>query len=573
MIIKEMRYNFIKYIQKSSPVKWIILLIILTIPTFYSLIRPGFFPMQDDLQAFRIHQMDKCVQDFQIPCRWVPDAGFQYGYPQFIFYPPSVYYLGEAFHLLGFQFIDSVKILFVLGFILSTLSMFLLLRSLFGNWPAFVGSLFYSYIPYKAVEVYVRGAMSEFWSLVIFPLIFWASLRYVKTLKLKYFILLSLSVAGLLITHNLMSLIFLPLLVVWCLFWVVTEKKKKTLIYLMMSGVLGLGLAAYFSLPVILEKPYVHLDSILSGYFDYRRHFVDLWQLFFSYNFGYGSSELGPGDDLALSTGIIQWIVALLAVGLAAFNYKKYKQLSSLTFILAFLELGVLFMMHQKSSFVWEKLSFLVWLQFPWRLMADSIFLLAILGALAIYFLQKTNLKYAYFFGGFVVFLIIAIHLPFFQPKDWLNISDKDKFSGISWEKQLTISIFDYLPIYGELPPPSKAPELLEVLSGEAKIIEYKKGSNFQEGKVIVIRDSEIRLPLFDYPGMVVTADGKVVPHKNNNCTNQSYCLGLISYNIPPGEYTIKAELKNSPVRAIGNVITLVSIGVLGALAFKVLRK
>src|SRR3989338_5448138 len=108
-----------------------IILIIFIIPLFSSLIRPGFFPMQDDLQAFRVHQMVKCLKDFQIPCRWIPDMGYQYGYPQFNFYPPSIYYLGAFLHLIGIQVIDTVKILFILGFLLSSGTMYLLLSCLF----------------------------------------------------------------------------------------------------------------------------------------------------------------------------------------------------------------------------------------------------------------------------------------------------------------------------------------------------------------------------------------------------------------------------------------------------------
>src|SRR5260221_9240583 len=112
---------------------WVIALILLTIPTFWTLLRPGFFPMQDDLQSFRVLEMDKCFSDQQLPCRWVPDMGYQFGYPQFNFYSPSVFYFGELFHLLGLQFIDSVKLLFILGFIFSALTMFLFLQSIFGK--------------------------------------------------------------------------------------------------------------------------------------------------------------------------------------------------------------------------------------------------------------------------------------------------------------------------------------------------------------------------------------------------------------------------------------------------------
>ncbi|EKD62165.1 MAG: hypothetical protein ACD_52C00280G0001, partial [uncultured bacterium] len=130
-----------------------ILLLVLIIPSFANLLRPGYFPMQDDLQAMRLHQMDKCFRDFQIPCRWVPDMGYGYGYPQFNYYAPGVYYLGEVFHLVGFQFVDVVKILFIIGFVLSGIFMYVLVREIFGELPALVASLFYVYGPVRAVQV------------------------------------------------------------------------------------------------------------------------------------------------------------------------------------------------------------------------------------------------------------------------------------------------------------------------------------------------------------------------------------------------------------------------------------
>src|SRR3990167_2777614 len=105
--------------------KWL-LVFLFTVPSFAVLLRPGYFFMQDDLQAFRVYEMAKCIEDFQIPCRWVPDAGYQYGYPQFNYYAPSVYYAGALINLLGFQFIDSVKFLFIAGFVFGAFGMYLL---------------------------------------------------------------------------------------------------------------------------------------------------------------------------------------------------------------------------------------------------------------------------------------------------------------------------------------------------------------------------------------------------------------------------------------------------------------
>jgi len=555
-----------KFILGSSKSDYFLILVIflLTIPTFFRLVRPGFFSMQDDLQAFRVYEMDKCFDDWQIPCRWVPDAGYQYGYPQFIYYPPSVYYAGAILHRLGFQYIDAVKTLFILGYIASAMAMFVLVKSFLGRWPGFIAAVMYSYVPYKAVEVYVRGALNEFWSLVFFPVILWSSYQLIKTLKVKYIFWLSFSLALLLVTHTLISMIFLPLFGIWVLFWLLQKKNKKVLVKLVFSGVLGVGLAAFYLLPLLLERKFAHLESLLSGYFDYRQHFVNLYKIFFSMEWGYGSSGF-VNEKLNLSTGTTQWMIGLLAAGLAILNLKKKRKLAYLTLVLALTELGILFLMHLKSSFIWQGLPFLAWLQFPWRFLSVSIFLLAILSGLAVYFAKRWGAV----LGIVGITSAFILYAGFFQPKDWLNISDKDKFSGASWEKQLTISIFDFLPIYATLPPYSKAPDLPEILQGDANFISYMKGSNFQDGEIEVSKDAVIRLPLFDFPGMKVRANGEVIRHYNNDCRNERYCLGLITFKLPKGKYKIEARLENTPVRKVGSIISLASLVGLGFFAVK----
>ena len=541
-----------------------IALIILITPLFISLLRLGFFPMQDDLQAFRVFEMVKCLKDFQIPCRWIPDMGYQYGYPQFNFYPPSIFYLGGLLNLLGIQVIDTVKILFILGFIFSALTMFLFLKEFLGKWPAFIGAMLYSIVPYKATEVYVRGSLSEFFSFVFFPLIFWASLKLINTGSLKYLLWLSISIALLLTTHNLMSFIFLPIFGIWAVSLTLIYKKWKQFPKIILGSLLGLGLASFFTLPVIFESQYVHIETLTGGYFDWRQHFVAVNQLFLSNHFGYGSSFLGPSDDLSLSVGIIHWILGLLAIIFAFLNYKKEKKLSSLILVMGGVTLLVIFLMHQRATFIWEMIPTFKLLQFPWRFLSDSTFLLSLLGAYSIYIINRHKEKWGRVAGISVIVGLFLLHGSFFQPRDWFNISDTQKFSGESWEKQLTISIFDYLPIYAKLPPNKKAPEFPDTLDGEVAYLSYKKGSNYQKGGVEVKKDATLRLPLFDFPGMEVKVDGVKVSHMNNDCRGQEYCLGLITFNIPEGKHFIEAKLKDTSIRQTGNIISLASIIIIG---------
>lgn len=538
----------------------LIWLLLFSLPSFYSLIRPGFYTMQDDLQAFRLQQMDICFQDGQFPCRWVPDMGFKYGYPNFNYYSPSVFYLGEIFHVMGMQFIDVIKLLFVLALLLSVLTMFLFLRSMFGVTPAFIGSLLYLYSPFRATEIYVRGSLNEAWALVFFPLIFWSSYLLIKKGSLKYFTYLSMSVGLLLITHNLMSLIFLPILGLWILHWLIVEKNTKVIPKLVGAFVLALGLSLFFVLPVIAERQYVHVESLVGGYFDYRQHFVSFKQLFFSNYFGYGSSVLGLGDDVALSTGIVHWVYGFLALPFAFLYFKRDKKTAQLVFFLWLIELGVLFLMHQKSSFIWERITVLSWLQFPWRFLGISVFLLSILGAISTEFLSKLNPKIYWMSLVLVVVSLFALNMNFYQPKDWFDLTDEEKFSGASWEKQLTVSIFDYQPIYAEFPPPHKAMDLPEVLEGSVHFRDFKRGSNFQTFQTESSGSAVIRLQMFDFPGMLAKIDGQITGSRNNDCRGQQFCLGLITITVPAGLHQVVVKLENTVPRDFGNWITVSSI-------------
>lgn len=332
---------------------------------------------------------------------------------------------------------------------------------------------------------------------------------------------------------------------------------------------MGFGLSAFFILPVIFEKQFAHTESLLSGYFDYRQHFVNLYKLFISREWGYGSSGF-PNEKLNLSLGIVQWITGLIILPVLAFvNFRKNKKISFLAFGLILLSLGSIFMIHMKSSFIWARLPFLWYLQFPWRFLAISIFLLCILCGLTVYYLGR----FKYVVGILMVIVSFVLTISFYTPKSWLNITDADKFSGVSWEKQLTISIFDYLPIYATLPPWAKAPDLPEVLKGDTKFSDYKKGSDFQTGTVVASKESMIRLPLFDFPGMQVKVDGKIVPHINDDCDVERYCLGLITFNLPAGNHKIEARLTDTPVRKLGNILTILSFGGLIYLGLQLKKK
>jgi len=531
---------------------WFVLVVLLSVFSFKSLLRPGYFPMHDDMQAMRVFEMDRCLKDGQFPCRWVPDMGYGYGYPQFIFYSPLPYYVMEGFHLVGLSFLDSVKAGFAVSFVFSGLAMFLLGRSLWGEWGGLVSALFYVYAPYRASDAFSRGAVGEFWALVFLPFIFWAILELVKKAKTKYLIFLSLSYAGLLLTHNITTIAFTPLAVAWGIFLLWYYRKWNLLPRLILAGIWGIGMAAFFILPVIFERNYVHVETMVMGYFNYLAHFVSLKQLFFSPFWGFGSSELGSYDDLSFAIGLLHWLFAGLAF-LLSFLYRKKEKIFGFVAFLFLAFLGTCFMSHQKSIAIWNILPFLAYFQFPWRFLGVATFAASALCGAIIALTPKSKGELAFL----MVLGVIFFNGFYFNPSKWYDITDQQKFSGELWEKQLTISIFDYLPKSAEFPPDSKAPDVPELIEGKGEIIEYQKGSDWQRGIVEVEKKASLRFPLYYFPGFKVWVGGKqtAIDYKNK--------LGLITIDVPPGKHEVYVKLKRTWPRVVGDVVSILSFTVL----------
>ena len=138
-----------------------------------SLLADGFFNAHDNLlNVHRLFEMDRCVADGQLPCRWAPDMGAGYGAPVFNFYPPLPTFVAEGFRVFGANTLDAVKWAFLLALIISGVGMFRLASSFFGVGGGVVASVLYVFAPYQAILVFVRGALGEAWGLALLPWVF-----------------------------------------------------------------------------------------------------------------------------------------------------------------------------------------------------------------------------------------------------------------------------------------------------------------------------------------------------------------------------------------------------------------
>jgi hypothetical protein len=541
----------------SKEILAILAVFILSFPAFSGLLHKGYFPMHDDIQTMRLWQMEKCFLDGQIPCRWAPDMGAGFGQPVFNFYSVFPYYFGMIFRLVGFQFVDVVKILFLLSLFLSGIFMYFLAKEFFGRLAGIGAAIFYVYAPYHSVDIYVRGAMAESWAITFFPLIFYAVYKFLKEEKLGHFLLVIFSLSGLFLSHNLMNMVFSPFVALWALFSAYILKKWRTLPKLLLALAWSVGLSAFFLLPVFGEKSLVAVDRLTEQYFDFHYHFVYKGQLLFSRFWGYGGS-LGQRSLMSFQIGWPHWWFVPLALSVAVFFWAKKKYLKeafvSLFFVLMFFFTAML--THRVSTFIWEALPLLAYVQFPWRFLGLVIFAVSLAVASLIFFLKDLRFpKMRVGLGLVIIASAILLNFHYFKPLTvYTNVDDQWKLSGKELEDQMKSALLDYLPKGVEEVPENLAPEAPWVVEGEAKVSEYAKRSNFWRFTIDVSSEqARIRVPIFDFPRWEVLIDQQLIDFNSDNPQ------GVIELLVPQGSHTVVGFFRDTKLRTIANMITMIS--------------
>lgn len=535
----------------------IIVILGVVLPASYYLLGTGYFNMHDDLQVMRIYEMERCFADGQIPCRWSPDMGWGYGQAMFNFYSAFPYYLGALIRITTpLSIIGTVKLLFFISIFASALGMYLLSSEFWGRWGGILAAVFYTYAPYHAVDVFVRGALAESFSLALLPFLWLTIYKLIKSPSLKKTLITSLFLAFLLTTHNISTLMYAPPTALWALYWLIREKKILSYYRLGLSGILGLGLSSFFLLPALAEQRLIQIENLVRDYSNYRAHFVTLRQLFISRFWGDGPSIFGPVDGMSFQIGWPHWwMLAPLIIGGILWLGKKEKRQNLITLSgLIALFLFSSFLAHPRSILIWERIPIMSFVQFPWRFLGLSIFFISFAaGAFAKVNLFGKKLLYVFFFIS-----AIALNFTYFKPLHFSRlVDDASKLSGEAFDLQRRAAIVDYLPKTASMAPKGPAYDAPKFLSGAGEISGYEVASNRFSFEVKVYESSEIEIPVIYFPGWILIIDSnEVLPRIHGD-------FGAISTSVLPGNHIIRGRFTNTPIRALANTISIISFATL----------
>ncbi|MCL4437713.1 6-pyruvoyl-tetrahydropterin synthase-related protein, partial [Patescibacteria group bacterium] len=253
--------------KKRINLIFLIVCIILTIPALVGIFHPGFFLSDDgNWMVIRFSAFYEALRNGQFPVRFLPRLNNGYGYPVADFLYPLFMYLAVPIHILKFNFVDTIKIILGLSIILSSVFTFFWLRKLFDNLSSLVGAVFYTFFPYHLYDVYKRGSVGEVLSLSVLPFVLWQ-------LERKSLIWVSLGIAFLILAHNTLAVMFLPLVFCYMLLEIYESTERRKLVeFDIKSFVLGFGISSFFWLPALFDLQYTVFFKIQ----------VSTWESYFS---------------------------------------------------------------------------------------------------------------------------------------------------------------------------------------------------------------------------------------------------------------------------------------------------
>jgi len=546
------------YIYPQKKPKLFPLLLIISLLPLISILRKGTYESGDlSLHAKFAMQFFDNLQQGNFSPEWIGRHCSGYGCPLYIFIFPLPYYFISFFHWLGFSFIASVKALIICSYIVSGIGMYLWIKNELDEKAAFVASIFYLYAPYHLIDLHFRVSIGELLSMALLPYLFLLIKKIVETLRPIYFVMNAFLFALLILSHQVTTLASLPLVFIYGLLVLWRKKQKKLLRLSMMSLSLFLGilLASFYWIPVLVEgkDTYYKLTNSIA--------FHPLSSFLYSPN-RFGLLFQGHFGEYYLNVGYVQWLVIGYCIYLLWKKKVQGKEKILLTFCLVTFAV-LFFMMQSVSKPIWDSVSLLKSFQFSWRLLIEEMIMVSVMAAIIA---KKINRNF------FIIILctvtILYTILNWGNRKTLPDINDTilrgqnifDEHQGPGGVDLTTPKWVDeYKPWIGKKPQYT-----IETLSGNATFKTLNHSIIKHEYTIKVTNNALIKENTYYYPGWIVTANGKDLPILFNN---KNY-PGVITFHLKKGTYHVSLFFTDTFDRKIAKVISIITFIILSIYLF-----
>jgi len=457
--------------------------------------------------------------------------------------------------------IASAKAVVSLSLLLAGWGMYVYAATLLKNrLAALVAAFAYLLTPYLLIVIYERGAVSESLTWAILPWLAWAAHRYTETSRRQYGLATAALVALAMLGHNATALFVVPLVALYVATLAALSRDWRALLRVAGAFVLGAALSAFYWAPALLEMNLTKsTEFMFSGGTSVEANVKTI-------------ASLAQSSLVSLYAGperfrYALWPLLAGAAGVVGLVATRRRRSPILWFWVAALVV-VLFIQLDASLPFWQNMPFVRFIQFPWRLYGIIAFSIAILFGALFAGQPARRTIWQPILALSLVALFAWLSLANLRPALLPNWQDTDEaaINRIAmWERgQVGYPLFgDYTlrtlsiddrglalsrPVEDPMRlPPIAAPESLEVRAENP--VRY----------VLDVRASQpwtLRLHRPYFPGWQVTQNGAPVSVAPGGVG------GLVSAELPAGEYRVVASFGDSAVRSVANWISIVALAI-----------
>ena len=537
----------IKNINKNKKIYYIELILIALL-ICVPLCRKGFINTHDGTAHFsRNYGTIAGLKNGDFLSDIVPNFCGGFGYSWNLFYPPLSTYINAVFYLITFNYIIAMKLTIIFSVILASIFMFKFIKNVTKNEKiALITSILYVTSIYFITDIYLRLAMGEIMTYIFLPLLF-NGLYNIFYEKGKKNYLLTIGAIGILLSHNISSLIVVILSMIFILIhckklWK-SENRIQIWKHLIINAIFIILIVLFFYIPLLQHKLATEYIAMVKD--------------------GMSTKELVLNSAINLQQLVLaQGITIVIPLLFTPVYYKKITPDKRLLY-LSTLILGVITAFLSTKWFPWNNVpDIFISIQFPWRMLLFSTFLLSIIAGINIYkFVERYNIKII------LIILLILIYsgqylisiINFNSNYDISYIYKTDKIENIyAFSQQCTN--YDYLPVKARTSYIQNRENSVVLLQGNAEIKNEIKNGNSMQFEVNSIEESCLELPYIYYLGYDIELNGQKIKYKESE--NGFICV-IIQEN---EQGIINLKYTGTKLSKVSNIISI--IGIIGFIMY-----
>ncbi len=356
-------------------------------------------------------------------------------------------------------------------------------------------------------------------------------------------------------SHNITALFVMPAAVIYLLLLAVHARTIRPLAWIAAALLLGLALSAFYWLPAVTEVHFTHAEEYMLGaQSDVTQNLRPWGQIIQS------TWAVDYQSEARFRFGLRDFVLAL--IGLLALPFVARQRRYELA-LFALLCATMLFLQTQLAQPFWQELPMVRYIQFSWRLFGPASLAVALLAGGALTVLPSGRPRWLLTVPLAALAFWPTMHnlqpglLPYWQHEiDEGSITVRDLYE----RGRRDFPLFgDYSPIFlntnpGSLPTPRDGGERFPAADPQPTLRLTAANPIRMELAIDAPAPFILRAHRIFFPGWQIRVDGAPVP------TGPSGKLGLVTAELPAGNYTATIQFDQTPIRRVGDLVALAAL-------------